>query len=144
MFGISYGVITLGRGTGCEIFFCVWAILVVTLGVRAACNCFFCVATGWADTLRSGAGLTAEVSEGSVGGVQSVVVVLKMSLHFWRFWRVTVSSVGRKLSWSVAVSAAVSSCAATSMRASLEAIGILMSYARNHFNVWTMPSGKEP
>ena len=61
------------------------------------------------------------VSAGIVFGVRVAFVAPKMSLNFWRFWRVTVSSVGSRLLWSVAVSAAASSCAAVMTRASLEA-----------------------
>ena len=69
-----------------------------------------------------------------------MVDALKIALSFWRFWRVTVSSGGSRLSWSLAVSAAVSSCATVMIRVSLDAIDILMSYAGNHLRVCTMHS----
>jgi len=131
--GRSVGGVTLGRGTGCAILSC-FLVMGATLGGRAG----LCVISGvivWAGTLGSGAGCTAGVAGVSFGDAWSVVVLPKISLSLWRFCRVTASSVGRRLSWSVAVSAAVSSCAAASMRASLDAIGILMSYAGNHRNV---------
>ena len=134
--GRSVGGVTLGGGTGRAILFCSLG-LGATLGGGAG----FCFAGGvivGPVTLGSGAGCTAGVAVVFLGDVLSVVVLPKISLSFWRFCRVTVSSLGRRLSWSVAVSAAVSSCAAASMRASLDAIGILMSYAGNHRNVWTM------
>ena len=47
-------------------------------------------------------------------------------------------SDGSRLSWSIAVSATVSPCAAVIMSASLDAMGIMMLCAENHFSVWTI------
>ena len=142
---------TLGRGTGCEFLGCTVVIGVtlggggmgVTLGGRAVFVVLGGVTVG-AGTLGSGAVFVARGLGVAVCAALSVAVVPKISLSFWRFCRVTVSSVGRRLSWSVAVRAAVSSWAAARMRASLEAMGILMSYAGNHFKVWTMRSAPVP
>ena len=80
--GRSFGGITLGRGTGCAIFFCGWASFGATLGGRAGCICFFCGVMGGAVTLGSCAGLLTGVSAVPLGGVWSVVVLPKILLSF--------------------------------------------------------------